>query len=225
MAAFLGFSTAIEQQQAAAQIERLYRLFVDVDATQVEINPLALTSQGRVLCIDAKMQFDDNAAFRHADLFELQDPTEQDPRELLAAKHNLNYIGLQGSIGCLVNGAGLAMATMDMIHLCGGSPANFLDVGGNATKAQVTEAFKLLNSDPSVKVIMVNIFGGIMKCDTIAAGIVDAVREIGLKLPLVVRLSGTNVQLGMRILKDSGLSIILAEDMEAAAILATKAAH
>lgn len=224
IAFFLGFKKGEESIQAANQIERLYKLFIQVDSTQVEVNPLALTSKGRVMCIDAKIQFDDNAAFRQASIFSQNDPTEQDPREVEAAKHSLNYIGLDGSIGCLVNGAGLAMATMDMIKLVGGQPANFLDVGGNATASQVKEAFKILTSDPSVQVILVNIFGGIMKCDTIAQGIVDAAKEISLELPLVVRLSGTNVDLGMKILRDSGLPIHTAPDMESAAILAHQAA-
>ena len=205
------------------QIERLYELFVSVDSTQVEVNPLAVTATGQVLCVDAKIQFDDNAAFRQPTIFKMNDAAEQDPREVEAERHQLNYIGLDGNIGCLVNGAGLAMATMDMVKMCGGSPANFLDVGGNASATQVKEAFKILTSDPNVKVIMVNIFGGIMKCDTIANGIVAAANEINLTLPLVVRLSGTNVQLGMDILKKSGLPITVAADMESAAKMAVSA--
>ena len=205
------------------QIERLYELFVSVDSTQVEVNPLAVTATGQVLCVDAKIQFDDNAAFRQPTIFKMNDVAEQDPREVEAERHQLNYIGLDGNIGCLVNGAGLAMATMDMVKMCGGSPANFLDVGGNASATQVKEAFKILTSDPNVKVIMVNIFGGIMKCDTIANGIVAAANEINLTLPLVVRLSGTNVQLGMDILKKSGLPITVAADMESAAKMAVSA--
>ena len=220
IATFLGFTESAQKLQAISQIKNLYSFFIDVDSTQVEVNPLALTSTGKVLCIDAKIQFDDNAAFRQTSIFDRNDLSEQDPREVEASKHQLSYIGLEGNIGCLVNGAGLAMATMDMIQMCGGSPANFLDVGGNATSSQVKEAFKILTSDTNVKVIMVNIFGGIMKCDTIAKGIVDAAKEIQLNLPLVVRLSGTNVELGMKILKESGLPITVAADMESAAKMA-----
>lgn len=179
-----------------------------------------------VIAVDAKIQFDDNAAFRQLGIFNQRDHSESDPREVAASLHGLNYIGLEGDIGCLVNGAGLAMATMDLIQTVGGRPANFLDVGGSATVTQVKEAFKILTSDPQVRVILVNIFGGIMKCDTIAAGIVQAIRELGLQqsFPLVVRLSGTHVELGQRILAESGLDILTATDMESAARLAQRLA-
>lgn len=178
-----------------------------------------------VICFDAKINFDDNAEFRQKAIFNERDVAEEDPREVEASKHHLNYIGMDGTIGCLVNGAGLAMATMDIIQLHGGRPANFLDVGGSATEQQVKEAFKLITSDKQVKAILVNIFGGIMKCDVISAGIVAAAREMGLSLPLVVRLSGTNVELGQRILKESGLPILAAADLEEAAQMAVQAAR
>ncbi|RKP17589.1 succinyl-CoA ligase beta subunit [Rozella allomycis CSF55] len=210
-------------EKAADQIKRLYSLFVSVDATQVEVNPFGETDTGKVVCFDAKITFDDNAAFRQSEIFKMNDETESDPREVEANKFNLNYIGLDGNIGCLVNGAGLAMATMDIIKLYGASPANFLDVGGSATAAQVKEAFKIISADSNVKAILVNIFGGIMKCDVIAQGIVDAVKEIGLNLPLIVRLSGTNMEKGNAILNESGLDISSATDLDDAALKAVEA--
>ncbi len=195
----------------------MYKAFVDLDASLVEVNPLVVTGAGEVLALDAKMNFDDNALFRHADLVELRDEDEEDPAEVEASKHELNYIRLDGSIGCMVNGAGLAMATMDIIKLYGGAPANFLDVGGGATKERVTEAFKIILSDPNVEGILVNIFGGIMRCDVIAEGIVAAAREVALHVPLVVRLEGTNVDLGKNILDTSGLPIISGDNLADAA--------
>jgi len=212
----LGFSSKA-QQEASDIMVKLYKLFIERDATMVEINPLGETSDGRALCMDCKINFDDNADFRQAEVHDLRDTAQEDPREVTAAKHKLNYIGLDGNIGCLVNGAGLAMATMDIIKLHGGDPANFLDVGGGATEDQVKEAFKIITSDKRVKAILVNIFGGIMKCDTIAAGIVAAAKEMKLELPLIVRLSGTNVERGQQILKDSKLPIIAAQDLDVAA--------
>lgn len=191
----------------------LYRAYVETDASLVEINPLVLTADNQVLVVDAKMSFDDNGLFRHPEIRELRDIHEEDPREVEASKYDLNYISLDGNIGCLVNGAGLAMATMDIIKLYGGAPANFLDVGGGATKEKVTAAFKILLSDRNVRAVLVNIFGGIMKCDVIAEGVVAAAREVQLTVPLVVRLEGTNVELGKRILAESGLDIISATDM------------
>lgn len=215
----LGFQNV---PQAQDQMERLYKLFLSTDSTQVEINPFVETSSGEVYCVDAKINFDDNAAFRQKDIFALRDPTEEDPREVEASKFDLNYIGMDGSIGCMVNGAGLAMATMDIIKLYNGSPANFLDVGGGANVKQITEAFKIISSDPQVKAILVNIFGGIMKCDVIANGIVEALKQIELEMPLVVRLAGTNVELGKKILKESGYNIVTADDLDDAAQKAVK---
>ncbi|ORY00690.1 Suclg2 protein, partial [Basidiobolus meristosporus CBS 931.73] len=212
----LGF-TGEKVKKASEQMQNLYKLFIDLDAIQVEINPFGETPSGRVVCFDAKIGFDDNAIFRHQDLLSEHDTSEDDPREVEAEKHGLNYVGMTGNIGCLVNGAGLAMATMDIIKNYGGSPANFLDVGGSATAGQVKEAFKILSSDKQVKAVLVNIFGGIMKCDTIAEGIVQAARDINLNMPLVVRLSGTNVDLGKKILADSKLPIIAADDLDDAA--------
>jgi succinyl-CoA synthetase beta subunit len=189
----------------------------------VEINPLVVTADDQVMALDAKVNFDDNALYRHKDIEELRDEDEEDPAELEAAKHDLNYIKLDGSIGCMVNGAGLAMSTMDIIKLHGGDPANFLDVGGGATKERVTEAFKLILSDPNVEGILVNIFGGIMRCDVIAEGVVAAAREVSLHVPLVVRLAGTNVELGKQIMADSGLPIISADDLDDAAEKVVKA--
>ena len=201
----------------------LYKAFMDLDCSLVEINPLVVTGAGTVIALDAKMNFDDNALFRHKDVAELRDEDEEDPTELEAAKHELNYIKLDGSIGCMVNGAGLAMATMDIIQLEGGSPANFLDVGGGATKERVTEAFKIILSDPNVEGILVNIFGGIMRCDVIAEGVVAAAKEVSLSVPLVVRLEGTNVEKGKQILADSGLPIKSADDLGDAARKIVKA--
>jgi succinyl-CoA synthetase beta subunit len=208
---------------AVSLMTNLYRTFIETDASLVEINPLVVTSDGRLLALDAKINFDDNGLFRHPDIARLRDVHEEDPREVEASKFNLNYIGLTGNIGCLVNGAGLAMATMDIIKLHGGEPANFLDVGGGASVEQVTEAFKILCGDPNVRGILVNIFGGIMKCDIIAQGILTAVKQVNVSVPLVVRLEGTNVELGKQILKDSGLAIIPADSMADAAQKIVKA--
>jgi len=201
----------------------LYNLFIESDASLVEINPLVVTGAGSVVALDAKMNFDDNALYRHKDVMELRDEDEEDPMELEAAQHELNYIKLDGNIGCMVNGAGLAMGTMDIIKLYGGDPANFLDVGGGATKERVTKAFKIILSDPNVEGILVNIFGGIMRCDVIAEGVVAAAREVSLNVPLVVRLEGTNVEQGKKILLDSGLPIISGDDLGDAAEKIVKA--
>jgi succinyl-CoA synthetase beta subunit len=198
-------------------MQGLYRCFVEKDAMLAEINPLVLTEDGRVLALDAKFNFDSNALYRHPEIVAMRDLDEEDPAEIEASKFDLSYISLDGDIGCLVNGAGLAMATMDIIKLYGGNPANFLDVGGGADKEKVTEAFKLMLKNPNLKAILVNIFGGIMKCDVIAEGVVAAAREVHLKVPLVVRLEGTNVELGKKILADSGLPIISGSDMADAA--------
>lgn len=208
--------------KAQEQIERLYNLFIKSDATQVEINPFVETKEGEVYCVDAKINFDDNASFRQKEIFNYRDIAEEDPREVAASKFNLNYIGMDGNIGCMVNGAGLAMATMDIIKLYGGEPANFLDVGGGANEQQVKEAFKIITADPKVKGLLVNIFGGIMKCDTIAQGIINAAKEIKLSIPLVVRLEGTNVDIGKKLLKESGLPIITADNLDDAAQKAVK---
>jgi succinyl-CoA synthetase beta subunit len=210
-------------KQAGPLIEKLYRAFVEKDMAMLEINPLILTTQGQLKCLDAKVSFDSNALFRHADVMALRDETEEDKAELEASKYDLNYITLDGTIGCMVNGAGLAMATMDIIKLYGESPANFLDVGGSATKEKVTAAFKIITSDPSVKGILINIFGGIMRCDIIAEGVIAAVKEVGLKVPLVVRLEGTNVDLGKKIISESGLNVIPADDLDDAAQKIVKA--
>lgn len=209
---------------AIALLQSLYRAFDETDASLLEINPLALTAEQQVIALDAKMNFDDNALFRHPEIVALRDLDEEDPVEIEASKHELSYIPLDGNIGCLVNGAGLAMATMDIIKLYGGNPANFLDVGGGATAEKVTEAFKLMLRNPRLQAILVNIFGGIMKCDVIARGVVAAAREVQLTVPLVVRLEGTNVDLGKKILSDSGLTIISAENMADAAQKAVVAA-
>ena len=212
--------------QARDLLKGLYRAFDETDASLAEINPLIVTGDERVLALDAKMNFDDNALFRHPDIVALRDLDEEDPAEVEASKFDLSYISLDGNIGCLVNGAGLAMATMDIIKLYGGSPANFLDVGGGASAEKVTEAFKIMLRNPHLKAILVNIFGGIMKCDVIAEGVVTAARQVSLKVPLVVRLEGTNVELGKKILAQSGLPIISAANMADAAqkiVAATKA--
>ncbi len=206
-----------EVQKAVAFMKGLYACFVEKDASLVEINPLVLTAEGELVALDAKMNFDANALFRQPRIVELRDLDEEDPHEIEASRHELNYIKLDGNIACMVNGAGLAMATMDIIKLYGGAPANFLDVGGGASKERVTAAFKLLLSDPNVEAVLVNIFGGIMRCDVIAEGVVAAAREVNLNVPLVVRLEGTNVELGKRILSESGLSIIPADDLADAA--------
>jgi succinyl-CoA synthetase beta subunit len=216
----IAFALGLEGDQiksAAKFLNAMYRAFVDLDASLVEINPLVVTGAGEVIALDAKMNFDDNALYRQGDVEGLRDEDEEDPMELEASKHELNYIKLDGSIGCMVNGAGLAMATMDIVKLHGGAPANFLDVGGGATKERVTAAFKIILSDPNVEGILVNIFGGIMRCDVIAEGIVAAAREVSLHVPLVVRLEGTNVDLGKKILADSGLPIVSADDLDDAA--------
>ena len=204
-------------------VTAMYRAFLDLDCAIVEVNPLVVTGAGEVVALDAKISFDDNALFRHRELEALRDPTEMDPKELDAAQHDLNYVALDGEIGCMVNGAGLAMATMDIIKLYGGSPANFLDVGGTADSARVTEAFRIITSDPNVKAILVNIFGGIAKCDMIATGIVEATKTLHLRVPLVVRLEGTNVELGKKILAESGLKIIPADNLADAAEKAVRA--
>jgi len=216
----IAFFLGLEGGQIAAATQFLsgmYKAFVELDASIVEINPLIVTGDGRVIALDAKMSFDDNALFRHKEVAEMRDVSEEDPMEVEASKHDLNYVKLDGNIGCMVNGAGLAMATMDIIKLYGGEPANFLDVGGGATKERVTAAFKLILADPKVEGILVNIFGGIMRCDVIAEGIVAAAREVSLTVPLVVRLEGTNVDLGKKILADSGLPIKSADDLADAA--------
>jgi len=204
-------------KQATALIVNLYRAFVEKDMSLLEINPLVVTGAGDLICLDAKVNFDSNALYRHDDIMDLRDLAEEDPAEVKASEFDLNYIKLDGTIGCMVNGAGLAMATMDIIKLYGAEPANFLDVGGGATKEKVTEAFKIIMSDDNVEGILVNIFGGIMRCDVIAEGVVAAARETRLAVPLVVRLAGTNVELGQKILSESGLTIIPADDLDDAA--------
>jgi len=222
----LAFGLGLEGKQVGAAVKfmsAMYKAFVDLDCSIVEINPLVVTGAGEVIALDAKMNFDENALFRHKDVEELRDESEEDPAELEAARHSLNYIKLDGNIGCMVNGAGLAMATMDIIKLYGGTPANFLDVGGGATKERVTTAFKLILSDPNVEGILVNIFGGIMRCDVIADGVVAAAKEVSLSVPLVVRLEGTNVELGKKILNQSGLPIVSADNLADAAEKVVKA--
>ena len=210
-------------RSATRFLTAMYRAFTELDASLVEINPLVVTGAGDVIALDAKMNFDDNALYRHPDIAELRDEDEEDPAELEAARHDLNYVKLDGTIGCMVNGAGLAMGTMDIIKLYGAEPANFLDVGGGATRERVTTAFKIILSDPNVEGILVNIFGGIMRCDVIAEGVVAAAREVSLHVPLVVRLAGTNVDLGKKILADSGLPITSADDLADAAEKVVKA--
>ena len=210
-------------KQCVALVKILYKAFVERDMEMLEINPLIVTEQGQIKVLDAKVSFDNNALYRQKDVMALRDETEEDPKELEASKYDLNYIALDGEIGCMVNGAGLAMATMDIIKLYGAEPANFLDVGGGASKEKVTEAFKIITSDPNVKGILVNIFGGIMRCDIIAEGIIAAVKEVGLQVPLVVRLEGTNVDLGKQIIRDSGLNVIPADDLSDAAEKIVKA--
>jgi len=222
----IAFGLGLEGKQVGAAVKfimGLYKAFIDLDASLLEINPLVVTGAGEIIALDAKMNFDDNALFRHKEVAELRDETEEDPAELEAARHDLNYIKLDGSIGCMVNGAGLAMATMDIIKLNGGDPANFLDVGGGATKERVTEAFKIILRDPNVEGVLVNIFGGIMRCDVIAEGVVAAAREVSIEVPLVVRLEGTNVDLGKNILAESGLPILSADDLGDAAAKIVKA--
>jgi succinyl-CoA synthetase beta subunit len=205
------------QKQMSPLLTNLYRAFVETDMALLEINPLVITKDKKLVCLDAKVDFDNNALFLHRNIAALRDETEEDPKEIEASKYDLNYIALDGAIGCMVNGAGLAMASMDIIKLYGMTPANFLDVGGSATKEKVTAAFKIITSDPNVKGILVNIFGGIMKCDVIAEGVVAAVKEVGLKVPLVVRLEGTNVDLGKKIIKESGLDVTSGDDLDDAA--------
>ena len=224
----IGYGLGLEGGQVKSCIlflDGMYRAFTELDAYVVEINPLVVTGEGDVVALDAKMNFDDNALFRHENIAELRDETEEDPTELEATKYDLNYVKLDGNIGCMVNGAGLAMATMDIIKYYGGEPANFLDVGGGATRDRVTAAFKLILSDPNVEALLVNIFGGIMRCDVIAEGVVAAAREVSLSVPLCVRLAGTNVELGKRILEESGLPIIAADDLADAAEKAVMAAR
>jgi succinyl-CoA synthetase beta subunit len=223
-----GLGLSVSQVAAFGRfLSALYRTFTELDCSIVEVNPLVVTRSGDVVALDAKISFDDNALFRHPELEKLHDESEEDPKELEAAKYNLNYVALDGNIGCLVNGAGLAMATMDIIKLYGAAPANFLDVGGGATKERVTAAFKIILSDPNVEGILVNIFGGIMRCDVIAEGVIAAAHEVSLSVPLVVRLEGTNVDLGKQILAKSNLPIIAAENLADAAekiVTAVKAA-
>jgi succinyl-CoA synthetase beta subunit len=210
-------------KKAEALVGKLYAAFIAKDMSMLEINPLVVTKGNDLVCLDAKIGFDDNALYRHPDIVALRDLTEEDAKEIEASKFDLNYVALDGTIGCMVNGAGLAMATMDIIKLYGEAPANFLDVGGGATTEKVAAAFKIITSDPKVKGILVNIFGGIMKCDIIAAGVVTAVKEVGLQVPLVVRLEGTNVELGKTILSQSGLNVIAADDLDDAAQKIVKA--
>ncbi len=222
----IAFGLGLEGKQVGSAVKfimGMYRAFIDLDSSLMEINPLVVTGAGDVIALDAKMNFDDNALFRHKEVAELRDESEEDPAELEAARHDLNYITLDGNIGCMVNGAGLAMATMDIIKLYGGEPANFLDVGGGATKERVTEAFKIILRDPNVEGVLVNIFGGIMRCDVIAEGVVAAAREVSIEVPLVVRLEGTNVELGKKILAESGLPIKSADDLGDAAEKIVKA--
>jgi succinyl-CoA synthetase beta subunit len=218
----LGFSRELGKQ-AESVLPKLYRAFLAKDMSLLEINPLVVTKTGGLICLDAKMGFDDNALYRHPDIMALRDITEEDEKEIEASKYDLNYVALDGAIGCMVNGAGLAMATMDIIKLYGMAPANFLDVGGSATKEKVAAAFKIITSDRNVKGILVNIFGGIMKCDVIAEGVVAAVKEVGLRVPLVVRLEGTNVALGKEIIAKSNLNVTSADDLDDAAQKIVKA--
>jgi len=222
IAKILGLSGDLAKQAEKLAAE-LYKAFVETDMSMLEVNPLIVTKQGQLKCLDAKVGFDSNALYRHPDIVELRDLTEEDAKEIEASKYDLSYVALDGTIGCMVNGAGLAMATMDIIKLYGEEPANFLDVGGGATKEKVTAAFKIITADPNVKGILVNIFGGIMKCDVIAEGVIAAVKEVGLKVPLVVRLEGTNVELGKKILDESRLNVISADDLDDAAQKIVKA--
>ncbi|MGE3304239.1 MAG: ADP-forming succinate--CoA ligase subunit beta, partial [Hyphomonadaceae bacterium] len=216
VAAALGLSGDLAAQ-CRSLLEKLYTAFVKSDMSLLEINPLIVTKQGKLVCLDAKVSFDDNAAFRHKEWADLRDLGEENDKEIEASKYDLAYIALDGDIGCMVNGAGLAMATMDIIKLFGAEPANFLDVGGGASKEKVAAAFKIITADPKVKGILINIFGGIMRCDVLAQGVVDAVKEVGLKVPLVVRLEGTKKAEGQAIIAESGLNVINADDLEDAA--------
>jgi succinyl-CoA synthetase beta subunit len=218
----LGFKIA-QVKQAVPLLVNLYKTFVETDCSLLEINPLVLTGDGNLICLDAKINLDENALFRHARIRDMRDYDEEDPMEVEASQYDLSYIALDGNIGCMVNGAGLAMATMDIIKHCGGEPANFLDVGGGATIERVTEAFKIILSDDKVEGILVNIFGGIMKCDVIATGVIEAAKQVGVKVPLVVRLEGTNVDLGKKMLAESGLNIVSADGMADAAEKIVKA--
>jgi succinyl-CoA synthetase beta subunit len=223
----LGYGLGLEQSQMASFesfVQGLYRLYIECDATQAEINPLVITGSGDVIALDAKLNFDDNALYRHPDIAELRDPDEEDAREREAAEIDLAYVGLDGNIGCIVNGAGLAMATLDMIHYCGGEPANFLDAGGGVDQAKVREAAKLILRDENVKTILVNVFGGIVRCDLIAEGVVAAAQELGLTVPLVVRLQGNMAEEGREILAASGLDITPAETLQEAGEKAVAAA-
>lgn len=223
----IAFSIGLEGDQIHALVrimQGLYRLFLDKDASQIEINPLIVTGDGELLALDAKINIDDNALFAHPDIVDLRDPTQEDPKEHAAHQHGLNYITLGGNIGCMVNGAGLAMATMDLVKLRGGEPANFLDVGGGATQEKVAEAFKLILADQAVKAVLVNIFGGIVRCNLIAEGIIAAIRQVQVKVPVVVRLEGTNAVEGRELLAQSGLAIITAEDLDEAARKAVESA-
>src|SRR5438132_12313956 len=219
----LGFESS-QLKNASKLFEGLYRTFVAFDCSMVEVNPLVVTTKEEVFALDAKFNFDDNALYRHPEIVAMRDIAEEDPREVKASKHGLSYIGLDGNIACLVNGAGLAMATMDIIKFYGGEPANFLDVGGGATEEQVTEAFKILIAEQKVKAILVNIFGGIMKCDIIEQGIINAAKTLRLSVPLVIRLEGTNVERGKQLLKESGVALITADDLADAAQKAVEAA-
>jgi len=226
MATNLGLESGSDAHtKAVTLMKNLYSMFIKCDCTQVEINPLAETSDGDVVVCDAKVNFDDNAEFRQGAIFERRDFTQEDSREVEAAEYDLNYIALDGTIGCMVNGAGLAMSTMDIIKLKGGSPANFLDVGGGANESQVQKAFEILNGDSNVQAILVNIFGGIMRCDVIATGILNAAKELELKKPIVIRLQGTNVEEGKKLIADSGFEMIVANDLDDAAEKAVAAAR
>jgi len=216
VARVLGFNRE-QTKQAEDMLPKLYQAFLAKDMSLLEINPLVVTKSGQLICLDAKIAFDDNALYRHTDVMALRDINEEDEKEIQASRHDLNYVALDGTIGCMVNGAGLAMATMDIIKLYGETPANFLDVGGSATKEKVAAAFKIITSDHNVKGILINIFGGIMKCDVIAEGVVAAVKEVGLRVPLVVRLEGTNVELGKKIIGQSNLDVTSADDLDDAA--------
>jgi succinyl-CoA synthetase beta subunit len=218
----LGFNREVTKQ-AESVLPKLYQAFVAKDMSLLEINPLVVTKSGQLICLDAKIGFDDNALYRHPEIVALRDVTEEDAKEIEASKYDLNYVALDGTIGCMVNGAGLAMATMDIIKLYGETPANFLDVGGGATKEKVSAAFKIITSDHNVKGILVNIFGGIMRCDIIAEGVVAAVKDVGLRVPLVVRLEGTNVALGKEIIAKSNLNVTSADDLDDAAQKIVKA--
>jgi succinyl-CoA synthetase beta subunit len=216
----LAFAIGLDGPQVTKAVRlmtALYQAFLASDASLVEINPLVVTASGDLLALDAKMNFDDNALFRHADIRELRDLSEEDPLEIEASKFSLNYIHLDGNIGCMVNGAGLAMATMDIIKLAGGEPANFLDVGGGANAEQIRNAFKILMSDKNVKAVLINIFGGILRCDVLAQGVIAAVKELGVPVPIVIRMEGTNVDEGKRLLRDSGMNFTTADDMSEAA--------